>query len=175
MKRPDRSRPPGYAARGTSAGLLGLIGLSGLIPTVAIMSLFPVYTNGIDLLVASLPYIVGISFAFILIVALGLRKKQLWYVYFMFGSGCLLLVLYLLGFLLGMMVLFRLIPLQAPDLYVVSYYTGFWWLLNGILAWWSFRMIRLRYWQPWTTPEQWEIGNETGPSWAERLVKRWFR
>lgn len=172
MKLLDQSRPPGYAARGTSVGLLGLIGLSAAGPVISMMSLLPVYTNGIDLMLASLPYIVGNCLIFNAILTLGLHKRRLWYIYFMFMSGCLLLSLYAIGFLFNLMILFHVIPLQAPDLYRVSFYIAFCWLLAGIFAWWTLRMIRLRYWQPWTTAEQWEPGDETGPLWAQRMRQR---
>ena len=172
MKLLNPNRPPGYAARGTSTGLLGLVGLLALIPTVTMISLFPVYTNGIDLMLAWLPYIVGNGLVFGLVLTLGLHKGRLWYIYFIFMSGCLLLVLYVMGFLFGLAILFHLIPLQEPVLYPISYYIVFCWVAAGILAWWTLRMIRLRYWQPWTTPEQWEPGDEAGPRWAQRMRER---
>ena len=167
-----QSRPPGYAARGTSLGLFGLAGLSAAIPTLTLISLFPIYVGGIDLMLASLPYVLGSCFIFSIIITLGLHKRRLWYIYFMFTSGCLLLILYVIGFILALMVMFRLIPLQEPDLYFVSYSTTVCWVLAGIFAWFTYRMIRLRYWQPWTTPEQWEPGDEAGPRWAQRMRER---
>ena len=77
MKLLDQSRPPGYAARGTSMGILGLGGLSTLVPLVTLISLFPVYKNGIDLMLAGLPYIVGFSFLFIVVISLNLHKRRL--------------------------------------------------------------------------------------------------
>ena len=136
------------------------------------ISLFPVYKSGIDLMLAALPYIVGVSFIFIIIVSLNLHKRRLWYIYFMFMSGCVLLVLYLLGFLFSLAILCHLVPLQEPDLYRISFLVVFYWLLTGIFAWWTLRMIRLRYWQPWTTAEQWEPGDESGPRWAQRMRER---
>ena len=123
-------------------------------------------------MLAALPYVVGASFIFIIIVSLNLHKRRLWYIYFMFISGCLLLASYLLGFLFGLMILFHLVTLHEPDLYPVSYLVVFYWFLTGILAWWTLRMIRLRYWQPWTTAEQWEPGDEAGPRWAQRMRAR---
>ena len=172
MRLLEQSRPPGYAARGTSLGIFGLGMLSVAVPFITLACMLPVYTSAFDLWLASFPYILGTSFFFMIIISLNLHKRRLWYIYFIFVSGCLLLALYPLGFLFGLMVLLRAVPLQEPSLYKLSFFGVFCWLLTGIFAWWTLRMIRLRYWQPWTTAEQWEPGDESGPRWAQRMRER---
>ena len=175
MKLLASSRPAGYAARGTSLGILGLSGLSALNPLITMMSLIPVYTKGIDLMLGALPYIIVGCLFFILVLCLSLHKRQLWFIYFIYASGCILITAYVAGFVLDLMILFGLVSLQAPDLYKLSYLCVFYWFLAGILAWFTLRLIQLRYWQPWTTPDQWERGDEAGPKWAQRMRERRFR
>ncbi len=49
---------------------------------------------------------------------------------------------------------------RCPEqIYLVWFYAP--WLLLMALFWpLLIRTLRLRYWQPWTTPDQWEVGEE---------------
>ncbi len=166
------SRPPGYAPRGTSLGLGGLMVLPGAIPAAIMESLIPVFRTGIDNLLAVLPICLPIAFIAILVVSFSLHKRRLWFIYFVFYGGCVVIISYATGLLLAAAVALHLMPLQQPDLYKLAFFNLFYWCLLGIPVWWTLRMIRLRYWQPWTAAEQWEPGDETGPRWAQRLRER---
>ncbi len=172
MKLLEPSRPPGYAPRGTSLGFFGLMMLFAAVPFATMQSLLPVFKTAFDRWLDSMPLLFGCATAFIIICVLNLHKRRLWFIYLMFVSGCLLLASYALGLTLGILILLQVIPLQEPDLHFASYFNVLYWALAGIFAWWTLRMIRLRYWQPWTTSDQWEPGDETGPLWAQRMRAR---
>ena len=59
---------------------------------------------------------------------------------------------------------------HPPDLVVFAWlFGGF--LLAMLATWpWLVRGLRLRYWQPWTTPDQWEVGNERVAGWAQTMA-----
>ena len=168
----EPGRPTGYAPRGSSLGFFGLMTLSGAVPLATMQSLLPVFKTAFDHWLDSIPFLFVCVTVFIIVCVLNLHKRRLWFIYLMFISGCLLLASYAIGVTLALLILVRIIPLQEPDLHFASYFNVFYWAVAGIFAWWTLRMIRLRYWQPWTTPEQWEPGDEAGPRWAQRLRER---
>ncbi len=162
-------RPRGYAPRGTSLGLAGCSGLT-LSPVLMATSLIPVLPSGepvSDVVVLSN---LAICVPLVLAMALGLHRRRLWYIRFMFGWGATGLAGYAVGLLLGLAVLFRLVPEAHPELRFTLIVAMIGWLCFTLFAYWVVRMLRLRYWQPWTRPEQWEPGDETPPRWAPRPV-----
>lgn len=101
-----------------------------------------------------------------LIMSLGLYRRRYWYIRYMFSTGALLLLAFLAGASIGLAVLLRLVPLQHPDLHFISIINIIMWLVLAPFAWLLLRMLRLRYWQPWTRPDEWEPGDETPPRWG---------
>ena len=158
-------RPPGYAPRGTSLGLVGCVMLT-LSPFVATSSLIPVLKNGVDLFLGTMLPNFAICVPLALVIGLGLHKRRLWFIRFFFAWGATGLACYAAGLLLGLAVLFRLIPEAHPEWRFALIVTFLGWLYSTLCAYWVFRMLRLRYWQPWTNPDQWEPGDETPPRWA---------
>lgn len=65
--------------------------------------------------------------------------------------------------LAGLAILVCLVPVLHPDLRFASVVNLVFWVLLAPFAWLLLRMLRLRYWQPWTGPEDWESGNEAPP------------
>ena len=158
-------RPPGYAPRGTSLGLVGCIALT-LSPFMATLSLIPVLDDGAGVFLGTMVPNLAFCVPLILVMTLGLHGRRLWYVRFLFGWGAAALACYSVGLLLGLAVLFRLVPEAHPELRYTLIVTAIEWLFLTLCAYWVLRMLRLRYWQPWTRPEQWEPGDETPPRWA---------
>lgn len=108
------------------------------------------------------------------IVAFGLRRRRIWFIHFVFEFGFLVLTAYVMGFGLGLVILLGLVPEQVPELRVVSVVNIIGWLMISPLAWLLLRTLRQRYWQPWTTPDQWEPAAPVPPTrtllmtWAQR-------
>ncbi len=161
-----RTRPTGYAPRSTSLGLAGYMMLSVGTPLLAIQSLIPVLANGLDVWLGSILPVLAFAMSLMVIVILGLHKRRYWFINYLFYSGSVLLAAYPAGFLLGVAVLLRLLPLRHPDQLDGGMFNIALWLILAPFAWLLLRMLRLRYWQPWTQPSQWEAGDEAPPSWA---------
>lgn len=160
------SRPAGYAPRGTSAGIVGYTLLSVAVPFIALEGLIPVLANGLDVWLGSILPVIGFAMVLLLVLALGLHKRRYWYVCYLFATGALLLVGYLLGLLTGLAILTHLVPVRHSDLRFASVVNLVFWLLLAPFAWLLLRMLRLRYWQPWTRAAEWEPGDEAPPRWG---------
>ena len=122
--------------------------------------------RGLDVWLGSILPVLGFAFVLVLIMAFGLHRRQYWYICYLFAMSTLLLVGYLLGVLASLAALLRLLPLRDPDLHVMSVVSMVFWLVLAPFAWLLLRMLRLRYWQPWTRPDEWEPGDEAPPRWG---------
>ena len=158
------TRPPGYAPRGTSLGLAGFILLSAGVPFGTLQSLVPVLAHGIDIWLNSALPVFGFSTALGIVIALGFHKRRYWFVCFWFIMSSLLLVGYIIGLPIGLAVFLRLVPMRHPEYHILGVVNMIMWTVQAPFAWLLLRMLRLRYWQPWTNPESWEPGDET-PRW----------
>lgn len=59
---------------------------------------------------------------------------------------------------------------HPPDLVIFAYMFGAC-LLAMLATWpWLVRGLRLTYWQPWTMPDQWEVGDERLAGWAQGVT-----
>ncbi len=158
------ARPPGSIPKGSPHGLIALGILTGAIPFFVMQSLVPVLKNVTQVWLASLLPVLGASAAVGLLVGLGLPRRQSWYITFVFAFGCLLLAAYAIGLALGAAILLGLLPEASPNLSFISVVNIVLWLIISPLAWLLLRMLRLKYWQPWTTQSDWEAPNKTPPS-----------
>ncbi len=79
------ARPSGYAPRGTSLGLAGLLVMGPALPFLILQSLVPVLAGGLDLWIGSLLWVLGVGFLIILVTALNLHRRRLWFMWFVFG------------------------------------------------------------------------------------------
>lgn len=163
----DMQRPPGYAPRGTMMAIVGLPILT-LSPFLTALSLAPVLRNGLEVWLDTMLPNLALCVPLVLTMALGLHKRRLWYVATMFVWGAASLVSYIVGLLIGLAVLFRLLPEVHPELRFLLIVNMLGWLAFTFCAYWTLRMLRLRYWQPWTRPTQWEPGDESQPRWTPR-------
>ena len=162
------ARPPGSIPKGSPHGLIALGILTGVIPFFVMQSLVPVLKNGTQIWLASLLPVLGASAAVGLLVGLGLPRRRSWYVTFVFAFGCLLLAAYAIGLALGAVILLGLLPEAYPDLSFISVVNIVLWLIISPLAWLLLRMLRLKYWQPWTTQADWEA--PTAPPQSQTLL-----
>ena len=170
----NSARPPGNVPKYSAYGL-GVLGiLAGVIPFLVMQSLVPVLKAATDIWLDNLLSVIGVSGIVGGIVAFGLRRRRIWFIHFVFGFGSLVLAAYVLGFGLDLAILLGLVPEQVPELRVVSIVNLIGWLVIAPLAWLLLRTLRQRYWQPWTTPDQWEPAGPVPPTrtllmtWAQR-------
>ena len=160
------TRPPGYAPKGTSAGLFSYAMLGAGVPFAIMQSLVPVLTNGLHIWLGSILPVLGFAMLLTLVMALGLHKRHLWFVRYMFAMSTVLLVGYGLGVMLSIAILLEVGPVQHRDWHFMSVVNIIYWAVQAIFVWFLVRMLRLHYWQPWTQPESWEPGDEAPPRWG---------
>ena len=94
------------------------------------------------------------------VLVAGPRSHAYWNVCYFFGVGAIMLAAYPTALGIGLAVPLGLIRAADRDLVFanavglvfMAALAPFWYLL--------LRALCLRYWQPWSRPEQWEIGNE---------------
>ena len=110
----------------------------------------------------------GGAFSMLLFIPLvaALVSRKYWGVCYFFVAGCSLVACYLAVLLAGLACKLALSPPGDPRQSHAAT-TGLVFLLivlpaPGLLA----RALTLKYWQPWTTPDMWEAGDERAPAWA---------
>ncbi len=171
---PGSARPPGNVPKNSIYGMVALGMLPGLIPFLVLQSLVPVLRNGLDVWLSSIWPVLGLSAVASTIMAAGMFRRRTWYIRFVFAFGALLLAAFVASFCLGLAILLGLVRRQAPDLSFMNVVNIIDWLVISPLAWLLLRTLRLRYWQPWTTPDQWEPPAAVPPTgtllmtWAQR-------
>ena len=171
---PRSARPAGNVPKGSFYGLAALGMLPGVIPFLIIQSLVPFMKNGIDFWLDSIWPVLGASGVAGTIMAAGIARRQSWYIWFIFGLGSLLVAAYIIGLGLGVVLLLGFVPGKMPDLGFINIVNIIDWLVISPLAWLLLRTLRLHYWQPWSTPDQWEPPAPTPPTrtllmtWANR-------
>lgn len=172
-----RDRPLGLAPTGTSV----TFGLGMLYPffTYAFMSfaLLPWISNGTDddFLGWASDFGFGAIGGFVLTVALSVPYTLL----FQARRYAAVCIFFSLGVISAIAVPLALLVLAGlllsslghePDLVILTYLFGGC-LLAMLATWpWLVRGLRLKYWQPWTTPDQWEVGDERLARWAQDLA-----
>ena len=159
-------RPAGYFPRGTSLGLVGLIGLFVGVPFFGLECAAPFVVGGFDRWLASAPYVVGFGIVGSLATVFSMATHRYWSVCLFFYVSCASLLAYLLAMLFALGAVGGLFTVRDPGLGAMPV-VGLSVLLGlGLGAWSLLRALRLRYWQPGTTPEMWELQDETPPSWS---------
>jgi hypothetical protein len=163
-----QDRPPGYFPRRTSFGLLGMTGLAVGVPFNLLQSAAPFTQGGFDRWLGAIPYIVAFAFLPTILIVTVARTRKYWAVCAFFTLGCLLLFGYATSLLAAIAATSGLLPSSEAGWRTMSV-VGLLYnlLLMGPAAWFLSRTLRLRYWQPGTTPSTWEPGDETPPGWAK--------
>lgn len=164
--------PSGIMPQGSAYGLAALGILPGVVPFLVMQSLVPVLKHGMDMWLGSLLPVIGVSVVAATIIAFGLPGRRPWYIRFMFTLGWVILAGYTAGFGFGLLVLLGIIAKASPDLGFFNVVNIIAWVIVSPLAWLVLRMLRLRYWQPWTTAGEWEQP-ENGPR-SRTLLMSWL-
>ncbi len=135
-------------------------------------SLAPVIKDGLDIWLNSLLPVFGAGCFISVITAIGIYRRTNWYIGFVFSYGCLLLAAYICGLCLGVAILLRLVAPLSPELHFLSYVNVIEWLMTALIAWLLLRTLRLAYWQPWTSQQEWEQAEKLGP--PRTLLAMWI-
>jgi len=166
MARGQRQRPPGFAPRGTSLGVVGWLGLSAGVPMAAVLTAQPLLPDGVVVLIAAIPWILGSTFLLMVALIAGFRARRLWTICLFYYVGITLMTAYAAILAFASAVAARLVPFQDAGAYPAAVWGLIFALLQMPFAWWLRRALRLRYWQPGSLPGQWELGDEPPPAWA---------
>ena len=160
------ARPRTYAPKGTSLGIVGFLLTSAVIPPSLASVVSPFLSRATDLVGWSV--LAGGAFSMLLFIPLvaALASRKYWGVCYFFVAGCSLIVCYLAVVLTSLVCKFALSPhADARGAYTGT--TGLIFLLIALPAPMLLaRALALKYWQPWTTPDMWEAGDERAPAWA---------
>ncbi len=159
-------RPPGYFPRGTSPGLVGLIGLLVGVPFFGLECAAPFVAHGFDRWLATAPIAAGVGIVGGLAIAFSMATHRYWSVCLFFYAGCVALLAYLSALVFAVAALSGMFPVQERGLGAMPVIGIILLLCLGLGALFLLRTLRLRYWQPGTTPDMWETSNETPPAWA---------
>lgn len=152
--------------------MVGWLGLTAGVPTAAVLAAQPLLARGEPLLIAAIPWIVGLTFVLMAALVAGFRARRFWTICLFQYVGMALLAAYVVVLMLATAVVVRLAPLQDVGAYPAAVAGLIFALLQVPFAWWLRRALRLRYWQPGSHPDQWEAGDETPPAWAMSPAKR---
>jgi hypothetical protein len=165
---PDRpNRPATFAPKGTSLGLWTLIGLAVLLPMIFGFIAVAWGRAPLDAIV----YLAGagalLAFADCALIIFALRTHRWSGVLGIFGVGIILLLAYAADWAAALALPLGLMrPADGDSGFLNGWAMGLL-VLSALPVFWLIRLMSLRYWQPWTRPEQWESGDETrGPAWA---------
>jgi FtsH-binding integral membrane protein len=162
-----QDRPRGYFPRGTSLGLAGMGLLAVAVPFNVLQCAAPFTPNGFDRWLNAIPFVFPLGFVPIVLIIIIARTHQYWAVRAFFYFGCATLTGYALSLIFAVVAVTGVLPLQETGLRPIAYVGLIYNVLAmGILAWFLLRMLRLRYWQPGSTPDMWEAGDEGPPAWA---------
>ena len=154
------NRPAGYFPRGTSLGLVGLIGLLVGIPFFGLECAAPFVAHGFDRWLATAPIAAGVGIVGGLAIAFSMATHRYWSVCLFFYAGRIMLVAYAGTLAFALATLSGLFPVQERGLGAMPIVGLILLLCLGLGAVALLRALRLRYWQPGTTPDMWETGNE---------------
>ena len=143
--------------KGSAQGLIAAAMLTGLVPFFILQALTPVLPDGMETWLSSIIPSMLAPGLLVGVMLFGIFKgRKNWYRAFAFAHGCLVLLAYAFGALLGIALFAGVIPDRDPSLSFMHPVNLVCWLVIAWLPWLLWRMLRMRFWQPWTTPDQWE-------------------
>ncbi|QYE33426.1 MULTISPECIES: hypothetical protein [Sphingosinicellaceae] len=132
----------------------------------AVLTAQPLLPDGVTVLIVAIPWIVGWTFLLLVVLVAGFRARRFWTICLFYYVGVTLLAAYAAILAFALAVVLRLVPFQDAGAYPAAVCGLVFALLQVPFAWWLRRTLRLRYWQPDSQPDQWELGDETPPAWA---------
>ena len=157
-----RNRPPGLAPRGSSWGLGLMSVFAPGIPALSAIALSPWLFSGDDtgLAVAMAAVVAWLGIAVPLVIGFKLRRYWGVVIYFYVGVACAVALPLAVLAVAGVVV-----ALPRPAAFADAWFgLG----LVAMLPFWP-RLVgalRLKYWQPWTRPDEWEAGDERIAGWV---------
>lgn len=157
-------RPSGLAPKGTSMGLGLMTVFAPGIPALTAMSVCPWLPGEGDTGLAIGFTCIGIWAVISIPLVIGARLRRFWGVvlYFYVGAFCVVALPVALASLA------ILILSTTHDRPPTFFYMWFGVGLIPMVPFWPLliRALRLKYWQPWTRPEEWETGDERIAGWV---------
>jgi hypothetical protein len=165
---PDRRRPLGEPApRRTGLGFLSFVLLACLLPLAISMAIGEWSPRGAEAWLDRLWWNFLLSAMIYLPPLLGWAGwRSYWAICWFWIGGVILLAAYLPCLAIAAAVPLGWRRIGVPDEKVLAYYALALVLLCLPACWGLFRMLTLRYFQPWTRPDQWESGDYRAPGWA---------
>ena len=153
-----RDRPAGLAPKGTSWGMAIMMLYWGGAPMFTLLGLDPFGATPFGFADAAIicPLL---SLLVLIPIAIGYKSQRYWGVVAYFWGGVAAAALLVAGIVvLGAALAYsRVHPVPMIGMTVI--FGAALLLLAGFLPL-LIRALRLRYWQPWTTPDEWEVGDE---------------
>ena len=162
-------RPLGLAPKGTSWGVgLGLT-YAAFAPMLAVMCLSPWLPGGV-VTGLSIAMPLGLVWMFAAIpVIIGFKSRRHWGVVAFFSICTFSAIAVPAALVIVAGVLLATLGRWPAQVFLVWFYAP--WLLVMTLFWpLLVRTLRLKYWQPWTTPDQWETTQERAASWVYKAA-----
>lgn len=159
-----RNRPPGLAPKGSSWGLGLITTFAPGIPALTIMAASAWLPGGVDVAYPMALIPVGLWAIIAIPLIIGFKSRRYWGVVLFFWVGLFCAIALPIA-VIGLSLLYLLtIHHQPPEYYYI--YMGA--LLLLMVPFWPFliRALRLKYWQPWTRPDEWEVGDERIADWV---------
>ena len=165
-KRQDR--PPGLAPSGTAWGFGVMMLYWEAIPAFTLLALTPFAADFMALFIAALSCTV-LSLFVLIPVIIGFKGRRYWGVVAYFCCGAIAAAMPPIALLtIGTALLLSIG--HPPALIGLTFCFALPILIMAALWPRLLRALRLKYWQPWTEPREWESGDERTPGWFARVA-----
>lgn len=128
----------------TARGLIAVAMLAGLAPSLLLQSLIPVLKNGLDVWLASLLPVVGVSGLVGGLVAVSYLRPHRVISGLLQGLGWLVVAGYVAGVGLDLLLMAGAVRKASPDLGFVNVVNIVEWLAISPLVWLTLRMLRVK-------------------------------
>jgi hypothetical protein len=167
----DRRRPLAPAPWGTGAGFLSFVLLASLLPQATSMAIGEWSPHGAHAWLDRFGWTFLLSVMIDLPPFLGWPGRYYWAICWFWIGGLILLCVYLPCLAIAAAVPLGWRRIGVPDETVLADYALALVLLCLPACWGLLRLVTLRYFQPWTRPDQWESGQYRAPGWAMAIVR----
>jgi hypothetical protein len=167
----DRRRPLAPAPWGTGGGFLSFVLLACLLPLATSMAIGEWSPRGADAWLDRIGWTYLLSAMIVLPPLVGWLWRRYWAICWFWIGSLILLSVYLPCLAIAAAVPLGWRRIGVPDEMVLADYALALALLGLPTCWGLLRLLTLRYFQPWTRPDQWESGEYRPPRWADAIVR----
>jgi hypothetical protein len=167
----NRRRPLAPVPRGTGGGFLSFVLLACLLPLATSMAIGEWSPRGADAWLDRIGWTFLLSAMIFLPPFLGWIGRRYWAICWFWIGGLILLSVYPPCLVIAAAVPLGWRGIGVPDEMVLADYALALVLLCLPACWGLFRLLTLRYFQPWTRPDQWESAPYRTPEWAMALLR----